>query len=237
MTKTALPSLVLLPGLLCTDKLWQHQVANLKDICNPSVADLTIDDSISKMAKRVLDNAPDRFVLAGLSMGGYVAFEIMRRAPERVICLALVDTKARLDAPDKLAVRKGLLALCKQGHFLGITPKFLPSLIHEDKLNTTVADDVIAMSKALETDVFVRQQTAIINRTDSLLLLPNIHVPTLIIVGDDDKVTPPEEAVKIAELIPNNELHILAQCGHLAPLEQPTIVTDILRTWLLKHVG
>lgn len=235
MINSAFPSLVLLSGLSCTEKLWQHQVANLRDICNPYVADLTKDDSISNMAKRVLEEAPERFVLAGFSMGGYVSFEIMRQAPERVMGLALLDTQASLDAPDKLASRKGLLALCKEGHFLGVTPRFLPSLIHEDKLNTAVADDVIAMSKALDTEVFVRQQTAIINRVDSVSLLPNINVPTLIIVGDDDKVTPPNEAEKMASLIPTNELHILARCGHLAPLEQAVIVTDLLRGWLTKH--
>lgn len=237
MINTALPSLVLLPGLLCTDTLWQHQVANLADICNPYVADLTKDDSISAMAKRVLDNAPERFVLVGLSMGGYVSFEIMRQAPERIICLSLMDTQASLDTPEKLSSRKGLLGLCKQGRFLGVTPRFLPSLIHEDYLNTTVADDVIGMSKALTTDVFVRQQTAIINRVDSTPLLPNINVPTLIIVGENDKVTPPSEAAKMAALIPNNEFHLLERCGHLAPLERSALVTDLLREWLLKHIA
>lgn len=235
MNKEDLPSLLLLPGLLCNERLWQDQVSNLTDVCHPIVADLFQDDSIEAMAKRVLDNAPERFALAGLSMGGYVSFEIMRQAPERVICLALVDTMARLDEEERLEVRKGLLRLTAEGRFLGVTPRLLPNLIHKSKINTPVADEIMGMAADLGKEVFIRQQTAIINRPDSTPALGGINVPTLIIVGENDQLTPPDESVRMAKLIAHAELHMLPECGHLAPLELPEVTTALLREWIVKN--
>lgn len=237
MNKSNLPTLVLLPGLLCDESLWQNQLVALSDICNPQVANLTLDSSIAAMAIRVLDNAPERFALAGLSMGGYVAFEIMRRAPERVICLALFDTMARLDEPQKAAQRKGLIKVTENGHFLGVTPKLLPTLIYKDKLDSPVATTVMQMAKQLGKEVFIKQQTAIINRQDSTPTLTQIKVPTWVIVGADDKVTPPAESVFMADTITNAHLYRLPKCGHLAPLELPNETTELLRKWLLAHTN
>lgn len=235
MTNKKQPTLIMLPGLLCNDRLWQHQIENLNDVCIPYVADLSLDNSVESMAKRILSNAPDRFALAGLSMGGYVSFEIMRQAPERVICLALLDTMARLDEPEKLQSRKGLLQITEEGRFLGVTPRFLPTLIYKDKLNTPVADTVMRMAADLGKEVFIRQQTAIINRPDSMPTLGSIDVPTTIIVGKDDKLTPPTDSIKMAQAIPDAILHLLPQCGHLPPLELPQVTTALLRQWLVAN--
>ena len=126
--------LILLPGLLCDAALWRHQIEYLKDIVTISVADLTVDDSIFAMAERVLANAPARFALAGLSMGGYVAQEIMRMAPERVERLALVDTNARADREDQAKARRDLIALAEIGTFKGVTPRLAATnLVHPSR--------------------------------------------------------------------------------------------------------
>lgn len=233
MNKIDLPHLLLLPGLLCNDKLWTHQVNQLNDICIPHVADLSLDDSVASMVKRILEYAPKRFALAGLSMGGYVAFEMMRQAPERVICLALLDTMARLDEPERLKTRKGLLRITEEVRFLGVTPRLLPTLIYEDKLNTPVANEMMGMAESLGKEVFIRQQTAIINRPDSVPLLKQIDVPTLVVVGENDQLTPPSESIKMAQMIPNATLQMLPKCGHLPPLELPNETTALLRKWLV----
>lgn len=237
MMNNELPTVLLLPGLLCDEHLWQHQIKHLADICQPRVADLTRDSSIAEMAKRLLTTAPKRFILVGLSMGGYVALEIMRVAPERVICLALIDTMACLDEPDRVIQRKGLIKLTETGRFLGVTPRLLPNLIHQNKLKTPIADEVMAMAQRLGKEVFIRQQTAILNRVDSMPMLNKITVPTLIIVGEDDKVTPPSESFAMAKAIPSAKLHILSDCGHLAPLELPEATTTLLKEWLTQYIN
>lgn len=235
MTSSELPTLVLIPGLLCDERLWQDQVTNLTDVCRPHVADISQDNSIEAMAKRVLAKAPERFILTGLSMGGYVSFEIMRQAPERVICLALIDTMARLDDDESIELRKGLIKLAEEGRFVGVTPRLLPNIIYKDKLNTSIADEIINMAARLGKETFIRQQTAIITRDDSIPTLATIKVPTLIIVGEEDKRTPPEESRIMAETIPNAELHMLPKCGHLPPLELPQVTTTLLKEWIVKN--
>jgi pimeloyl-ACP methyl ester carboxylesterase len=224
--------LVFLPGLLCDAALWHAQAEALAGVADVAIADLTRDSTLSAMAARVLAEAPPRFALAGLSMGGYVAFEIMRQAPERVIRLALIDTMASLDAPERTRQRVGMKALAEQGRFLGISPQLLPNLIHPSRIGTPVADEVIAMGKRVGRDAFLRQQQAIIDRPDSVPTLATINVPTLIIVGENDKLTPVTEARKMHAGIQGARLEILPECGHLPPLELPERTTALLRAWL-----
>src|ERR671910_3288293 len=119
--------LVFVPGLLCDDRLWRHQVEHLADLTNPTIADVTKGASMPEMARVVLDAAPERFALAGLSMGGYVALEIMRGAPERVARLALLDTSARADTPEQTATRRQLIELSHEGRFDEVPRKLLPN--------------------------------------------------------------------------------------------------------------
>jgi pimeloyl-ACP methyl ester carboxylesterase len=154
--------LVLLPGLLCDQALWQSQIEGLADLADPSVADLTQDASLPAMAARVLAAAPPRIALAGLSMGGYVAQEIMRRAPERVERLALLDTNARADRPDQTARRRDLIALARRGRFKGVTKRLLPYLIHPDRLDDTPLTGVVmGMAERIGREAFLRQEEAI----------------------------------------------------------------------------
>lgn len=224
--------LVLLPGLLCDARLWQQQADDLADIATPWIADLTQDDSIPAMAARVLAQAPQRFALAGLSMGGYVALEIMRQAPERVTRLALLDTSAAPDSEARQAERERAIKTLGLGRFMGVTEAMLPQLVHKSHVRGPVGATVRAMAKEVGQQAFVHQQQAILTRADSRPLLPAIAVPTLIAVGDDDRMTPPPLAEAMHRAIPGARLHRFAQCGHLPPLEQPEATSAVLRDWL-----
>ena len=231
---TAIPALplVLLPGLLCDERLWTTQAADLVATRAVHIPDLTRDASIAAMAQRVLAEAPPRFALGALSMGGYVAFEILRQAPERVARLALFDTMASPDAPERAAQRRALLELAERGRSLGISPQLLPRLIHASRLGTPVADTVLAMGKAVGKAAFLRQQQSIIDRPDSRPTLAQIQVPTLIVVGAQDQLTPPAEAELMHAGIQDSRLVVLDDCGHLPPLELPEHTSALLREWL-----
>ncbi len=225
--------LVFLPGLLCNDRLWANQIAALRDGVSCQVADLSHHESIKEMAFSVLQSVAGNFSLAGLSMGGYVALEIVRLAPERVKRLALIDTKARADNDQQRRRRKGLVTLARTGKFKGVTPHLLPLLIHESRRDDPDLTSVIyRMAQEVGREAFLHQQTAILGRSCHLDLLPAIHCPVAIITGQQDQITPPDCAEEMHRDIPDSRLHILESCGHLAPLEKPETVTRILRAWL-----
>ncbi len=223
--------LVLLPGLLLDERLYAAQIAALGAQATPQVADLTRDDSIAAMARRVLAAAPERFALCGLSMGGYVAFEIMRRAPERVTRLALLDTQARPDSDEARTRRLDLIALAERGDFAAATQRLLPLFVHPDRRGALQAT-VSAMAEQVGRDAFLRQQTAILNRVDCRPGLAAIACPTLVMTGRQDLLTPLEVHLEIAAAIPAATLVVLPHCGHLTPLEQPAMVNAQLAAWL-----
>ena len=225
--------LVLIPGLLCDDALWQSQINALKDITNPFVARTTNHDSIGALAAAILRKAPPRFALAGLSMGGYVALEIMRQAQERVLKLAIFDSSSRPDVSQQQERRRLLMNMSKAGQFKGVTPRLLPTLIHPAHLEDKAVTDVIMqMAERVGRDAFLNQQTAIMSRTDSRPFLPQIKCPTLIAGGLQDVITPPEVIKEMADAIPNARLEMIDICGHMAPLEQPGAVNSLMRQWI-----
>lgn len=224
--------LLLLPGLLCDARVWRDQVQALADVADAAVPDLTLDDSIATMAARVLASAPERFALAGLSMGGYVAFEILRQQPARVSRLALFDTSAAPDSPERARQRRMGIAAIGQGRFVGVTRQLLPRLVHARHVDGPVGAEVQAMAQRVGAQAYLRQQGAILGRVDSRPLLPKIDVPTLVVVGADDVMTPPAESEAIAAAIPGAVLHRLSACGHLPPMELPAESAALLRDWL-----
>jgi len=235
MTNSKTP-LVLLPGLLCTEILWRAQIEALGNIADITVADLTRDDSIAAMAKRLLDNAPDRFAIAGLSMGGYVAQEVMRQAPGRIDRLALIDTSAQVDDATQRRRREGLIAQVQKSDpekFQGVTRRLLPLLIHERRQNDPAfVEPIQQMAKSVGRDAYVRQQTAILGRADGRKDLGEIKCPTLVICGEDDILTPPALAQEMASGIANARLVMIEDCGHLSTMEQPDAVNAAMRAWL-----
>lgn len=226
--------LLMLPGLLCDQRLWRDQARDLGDIAEPTIPDLTLDDSLSAMARRVLDAAPERFALAALSMGGYVAFEILRQQPERVTRLALVDTSAALDSPQRVTQRLAGIKSLEHGRFFGVTSRMLPQLVHARHVHGPIGKEVQAMAKRVGGDAFLRQQNAILNRPDSRPLLASINVPTLVAVGDSDILTPPSDAEEMHRRIAGSTYYVFAACGHLPPMEVPDETTQLLRRWLLE---
>jgi pimeloyl-ACP methyl ester carboxylesterase len=225
--------LILLPGLLCDQALWQNQINHLKDIADCTVADTTRFDNVGSVASDVLCQAPPRFALAGLSMGGYVALEIMRQSPGRVVKLALFDTSARPDTPEQQERRRLLLAMSKSGQFKGVTPRLLPLLIHPDRIGDKELTGIIMeMAERVGHNTFQNQQTAIMNRPDSRPSLVAIHCPTLLIGGRQDAITPPEMIHEMAVGIRNAQAEIIEHCGHLSVLERPDEVNRLMRQWL-----
>lgn len=227
-----LEPVVFLPGLLCDQALWRHQVDALADICAPLIADLSLDDTIEAMARRTLAIAPPRFSLVGLSMGGYVAFEIMRQAPERVRRLALIDTSARADTLERTAKRRLGIESLRRGTFVGITRRLLEDLVHRDHLDDHVATAMRGMASRVGKEAFLRQQTAIMSRPNATGHLADIDVETMIVVGAEDNVTPVEHAVEMHGAIAGSTLHIIPRCGHMPALEEPELVSKLIRDWL-----
>ncbi|MDE2029464.1 MAG: alpha/beta fold hydrolase [Alphaproteobacteria bacterium] len=226
-------SLLLIPGLLCDAALWQNQISALKNMANYTVVDTTRHDDIRAIARDVLAAAPRRFALAGLSMGGYVALEIMRQAPERVTRLALLDTSARPDTEEQKHRRRLLLVMAQEGRFKGVTPRLLPMLIHPDHIHDVALTTIIMeMAERVGRDAFFNQQTAILNRTDSRPYLKDIACPTLVLGGRQDAITPPDIVQEIANGIKGARLSIIEECGHLSTLERPDAVNALMKEWL-----
>ena len=229
----AINDLILIPGLLCDKRLWQHQLDVLGDMVDITIGETRLDETINSMAARILEDAPDKFALAGLSMGGYIAQEIMRQAPERVEKLALLNTSAIADDAAQIKRRKGLIQLVKMGRFKGVTPRLLPMLIHHDALeNSQITSVITDMATNIGQNTFINQQKAILSRIDSRDDLKDINIDTLIICGRQDEITPIEIMQEIHDNIKKSNFHIIENCGHLSPLEQPKTVTNLMCDWL-----
>lgn len=229
-----LEPLVLIPGLNCTADLYAPQWPALATGRTILVADNRIDDSLAAIVARLLAAAPPRFALCGLSMGGYIAFEVMRQAPERVTRLALLDTSAKPATPESNVPREQMIALAEKGAFDNVTTLLwqrlvAPSRLTDDSLRLRVRQ----MAEEVGADGFVRQQRAIMGRPDSRPGLSAIAVPTLVLVGEEDLITPVAEAQEIqAGIGPSAHLVTIPDCGHLSTLEAPEAVTRELTRWL-----
>lgn len=224
--------IVFVPGLLCTEILYAPQLAAFGD--RPlMVADHRQHETMQEIAAAILSQAPDRFALIGLSMGGYVTMEIMRQAPERVSRLALLDTSARADAPEQTERRETLVKITRKGQFNRIVPLLHPTLVHSDRIeDETLRAATEEMARDTGADAFLRQQAAIIARPDSRQSLAQVTCPTLVLVGDEDALTPPERAREMHEIVAGSRLEVVPVCGHLSTLERPEAVTAHLREWL-----
>jgi len=226
--------LVLVPGLLCDAQLWRSQLENLADIADVWIADHTRSDTMAGVARDALADAPfASFALAGLSMGGYIALEIMRQAPQRITRLALLDTAPGADLPEQTQKRMDFIALAERGKFPGITDALLPLLIHPSRRSERALTDVVkSMAKNIGKEAFVRQERAIMSRADSRGLLATIACPTLVLCGRQDALTPLARHEEMAATIRGAQLEVIEDCGHLSTLERPTEVNAALRRWL-----
>ena len=226
--------LVLVPGLLCDALQWQPQIAGLSDIADCWVAGVASSDTMAGIAADVLAACPfSEFALAGLSMGGYVALEIMRQAPLRITALALLDTTARPDTQDQIARRLAFIELAERGRFAGVTDALIPFLIHPDRVAEAALTGIIkTMARNIGKAAFIRQERAIMSRMDSRPLLAQIDCPALVLCGREDKITPPDRHEEMAAAMPRAELVIVAHCGHLSTLERSDAVNARMRRLL-----
>lgn len=234
MSDQTLP-LLLIAGLLDDAELWQHQTRHLRDICHPIVVDNSRDTTMRALAERVLDTVSGPFAVAGMSMGGYAALEVIRLAPERVTGLGLVNTSARADDEIKKRWRQVQIEQAISGDFDMLLEKSVPTVVHDSKqADTTLMNAIFAMCRRTGADAYVRQQQTIMTRVDSRADLSAIRCPTLIVVGREDTLTPLALSEEMATSIPNATLGLIEQCGHYSPMEHPQAVTALMRLWLTE---
>ncbi len=224
--------LVLVPGLGCSARLYSPQVDALWRFGPVTVADHTRDETMDAIAKRILSDAPPRFALAGLSMGGFISLAMMRLAPERIDRVALLDTNARADAPERTAEREKFIAMAQAGKFAEVNAALTPRYLHPNHRGEPFRKIVDDMAEDVGVDGFIRQQRAIMGRPDSRPMLPGIKCPTLVLVGDSDAATPPELSKEMADAVPGARLVIVKECGHLSTIEQPQAVNAAMADWL-----
>jgi pimeloyl-ACP methyl ester carboxylesterase len=227
--------LLFLPGLLSDAELFGPQLEGLMGVADMRVADLTRHDTMAALAADAIAQAPwPRFAVAGLSMGGYVAHEILRQAPARVLALALMDTSARPDTPESTANRQRLMALARHD-FPAVTESLLPKLMHPDHAaNPRLAAIVRGMAERIGPEAFERQELAIIARADSRQGLARIRCPSIVIAGADDALIPREVHEEQAAGIPGTPLVRIPDCGHLSTIEAPDAVNVALAGWLAR---
>jgi len=226
--------LILVPGLLCDDALWAYQVADLDPVATCLVTDRHLyHNSIETIAAAIVAQAPQRFALAGLSMGGYIALEICRKYSDRVDRLALVDTPARAETLEQTGRRENLMALCQEGKFADVTELLFSALVHPDRLSDTkLKRQIVDMAHRIGPKVFDQQQRAIINRPDQVASLTQISCPTLVVCGQQDQITPIACSEEMAANIKTSELVVIPDCGHMSTMEKPEELSTALHNWL-----
>ena len=227
--------LVLLPGMMCDARLFAPQIAALSVDTVVTVAPITQGERVEEIASHLLDHFPRRFALAGLSMGGIVAMELLRRAPDRISRLALMDTNPMAELPQIAANREPQIVAARAGRMLDVMREEMkPNYLAPGPQRTDVLDLVMDMARTLGPEVFVRQSRALQRRPDQQSTLRNCKIPTLILCGAHDALCPVKRHEFMAELIPNATLCVLENSGHLPPLEQPTETTQALRQWMAQ---
>lgn len=224
--------LILIPGLGSDFAVWRPTIKALGLSAECTVGDTLSDDSLPGMAERILRQAPESFSLAGVSMGGMVALEIMRSAPERVVRLALLDTNPCPDTPEQASQRRSAnAAVLSSDNFEALATGSLKYLVHP-AASVEVRDALVEMSVRVGAKAYARQNEAVMNRADQRQILPTIEVPTIVMVGAQDVMTPLALSEMIRDGIRNAQLHIIPDCGHLPPIEKPEAVASLLREWM-----
>ena len=225
--------ILLVPGLAGSPRIYAPVIPALWRHGPVTVANHIRDDNIALIARRILAEAPPRFALAGHSMGGYIAFEIMRQAPERIAKLALINTQARPDTPEASERRRGQIARAKAGEYHTVLEELFLGFVHPSRRRDAALRQLVHdMGEDIGTEAFVRQQTAVIGRADSRPTLATIRCPTLVLTSDEDNTIPNTLSVEIANGIQAAKLTIIPQCGHLSQVEQPQATSEALTEWM-----
>ena len=225
--------ILLIPGVVCSPRIFAPVVPALWRFGPVTVANHIRDDNMGAIARRILAEAPPRFALAGHSMGGYIAFEIMRQAPDRVAKLALMNTQARPDTPDATTRRRSLIERTRSGDYRSVVDELFPVFVHPSRHGDEGLRQIVTdMGEDVGPEAYIRQQIAVISRPDSRPTLAWIKCPTLVLTCDTDNTVPNTLSDEIASGIPGAKLVVLPNCGHLPQLEQPQATSDALVEWL-----
>ncbi|MEK7945114.1 alpha/beta hydrolase [Pigmentiphaga sp. YJ18] len=234
MNRDARAPLVLIPGLLCNEVLWEPQRIGLRGRADIWIPDLSRDASLPEAVERMLADVPfERFALAGLSMGGYLAALAALQAPHRVQRLALLNTRAHAQETEAGRLRRTAQIELARRDFAALVEQLLPALLRPQALrDETLAQVVRDMSLSLGAEVFIRQQEANMNRPPIAHRLAHIACPTWVIGGDQDAIAPQESQHALARAIAGSHPCMLRDCGHLSTLEHPGVVTRLLGQWL-----
>jgi pimeloyl-ACP methyl ester carboxylesterase len=223
---------LLIPGLSCTARVYAEALQVLWPHGPVVVANHLAGQGVAEIAANILRDGPPRFALAGFSFGGYLAFEVLRQAPERVTKLALIDTTARPDDPAATEMRRRRIEQARAGKFSLVVEQSFATSVHPDHASDASLLKVHRqMAASNGPEVYVRHQEAIIARPDSRPVLATVGVPTVVIVGDADQITPPDAAMEMHAGIRGSRLVVVPRAGHLALLEQPAIVNAALAAW------
>jgi pimeloyl-ACP methyl ester carboxylesterase len=223
-------TIFLLPGLLCDETIWADQRAALSEFGDVAIPDFRHVNSIEAMAQLVLDAAPDRFSVAGHSMGGRVALEVVRLARGRVARLALLDTGVHPRAANEESKRGELVDLARSQGMAALAARWLPPMLHPD--HSGLLGPLTEMVKRSTPETFANQQRALLNRPDAREVLAGIHCPTLVLCGKQDAWSPVAQHEEIAASIAQSKLVVVDDCGHMSPVEQPAVVSR----WLSGHL-
>jgi pimeloyl-ACP methyl ester carboxylesterase len=225
--------ILLVPGLVSSPRIYAPVIPALWRFGPVTVANHIRDDNVGAIARRILAEAPPRFALAGHSMGGYIAFEIMRQASERVAKLALINTQARPDTAEATARRRGMMARATSGEYRAVLDELFAGFVHPSRrADSALRQLVYDMGDDVGPEAFVRQQQAMIGRPDSRPVLAWIKCPTLVLSGDEDHTIPNALSIEMAGGIHGAKLVILPNCGHLPQPEQPQATAEALVEWL-----
>ncbi|HVW70716.1 MAG TPA: alpha/beta hydrolase [Steroidobacteraceae bacterium] len=236
-------TLVLVPGLLCDEAVWAHQSAALSSLADVHIATNGARDSLAAMAEAIIAQAPPRFALAGHSMGGRVALEVIRRVPERVSALALLDTGYQPLAPGEAGESEvtGRLALVEKSRRQGMRAmgwEWMQGMVYPSRLSDAVlVNAILDMIERKTPDLYAAQTKALIGRPDATPLLAKIRCPTLVLCGREDAWSPPRRHEQMRDLIPGSALTVVEYCGHMSTMEQPAAVSEALRAWLEPVAG
>lgn len=225
--------LVLLPGMMCDARVWATQLTVLSYERPVTVAPVCVGDRIEEIASELLTSLPAKFALCGHGMGGAIALEVLRRAPERVIRLALVGTNPLSDTPQEAADREPRMIGAKSGRFdTMLSGEILPRHVSNGPLSGQAAHLLQEMAQSLGPDVYARQERAMQRRRDQQSTLRRISQPTLVLAGAEDQVVPLKRQEFLAELIPYAKLCVLEGVGHMAMLEDPEGTTEAIYAWM-----
>jgi hypothetical protein len=225
--------LLLVPGLVCSPRIYAPQLPALWRVGPVMFPNHIRDSTMAGIAKRILDEAPQRFALAGHSMGGYIALEIFRQAPDRIVRLALLNTSARPETPEASERRKDWIKETQAGGYRAMLDRLFVNFVHPMRHNDAVLKKLVMdMGDDVGPERFIAQLEAIMSRGDSRPLLASIKCPTLILTSDTDNTVPNEASFEMAKAMPGAKLVTIPECGHMTPVEKPDAVTHALLDWL-----